>query len=133
MTAAIIKKDEQVYDKVIALTDLEICQQLATIEGLQTYIQFDSVRVQVTDGDDYYLNPLENSDQLINLMIKHEVQRNWEPYDFIGWGYHVVDGKNPIHILERQNFDGSDTADLPMSKAVCLAIILNKSKDFKLN
>lgn len=127
------KQDLVMFCKVKALSDLEICKHLADIEGLQTYVQLDSVRVNVPDGDDYYFNPLCNNDQLIALMQKHGVERTWEPYDFIGWSYHVVDGVNPIHITERQDFTGNGEPDMAMQKAVSLAIILNKSEAFKFN
>ena len=127
------KKDLVMCRKVKALSDLEICKLLADIEGLKTYVQLDSVRVSVPDGDDYYFNPLYDNNQLIALMQKHGVERTWEPYDFIGWSYHVVDGVNPIHITERQDFSGSGEPDITMQKAVSLAIILNKSDAFKLN
>lgn len=59
-------------------------------------------------------------------MDKYEVERTYQPYDFIGWSYHVLNGKNPIHILERQDFE-DDLPDISMQKAVSLAIILNKA------
>ena len=121
-------KDLEKFNKVMSLTDLEICMHLARIEGLNTYIQSSSVRIVVADGDDYYFNPLDDSDQLIELMVKHNVQRFYEPYDFIGWCYHVLRGENPIHITERQDLDNPNAPDISMQKAVCLAIILNKSK-----
>lgn len=110
------KKDLEIawFEQVESLSDLAICKVLANIEGLHTYVQFDIVRVVVTDGDDYYFNPISNNDQLIDLMIKHDVQRNFEHYDFIGWSYHVLDGENPIHITERQDFDGTGKPDISM-------------------
>lgn len=65
-------------------------------------------------------------------MVKHDVQRRYERYDFIGWSYHVLDGLNPIHVTERQDFEGSGEPDISMKKAVSLVIILNKSENFKL-
>lgn len=132
------KSDKEIAmcNKVEALTDFEICKFIADLECLPTYAQFGVLRVMVEDGDDYYFNPLENNDQLVALMVKHDVVRRWEPYDFIGWSYHVLDGENRIHITERQfdtNADGNpNTEERPMSKCVCLAIILNKVKDFSI-
>lgn len=117
--------------RVMRLSDLEICQHLADIEGLQTYVQFSSIRCIVRDGDDYYFNPLDNNDQCFSLMEKYRVARTYEPYHMIGWSYHVVDGANPIHITQNQNFFGSGRPDLSIQKAVCLAIILNESDTFK--
>tara|TARA_R110002033_G_scaffold135713_6_gene175480 strand:+ start:30772 stop:31179 length:408 start_codon:yes stop_codon:yes gene_type:complete len=126
-------QDILMFNKVMALSDVEICKYIAEIEGLSTYVQSGSVRVMVTDGDDYYFNPLTDNNQLIFIMIKHEVERDFEHYDVIGWGYNVLDGKNPIRVTERQDFDDPVQPDLSMQKAVCLAIILNKSEDFKLS
>lgn len=133
MSAQEDQKDLAMYRKVKALSELEICIYLAQIEGLQIYVQFNSVRVNVAEGDDYYFNPLANSEQLMELMVKHDVERTWEQYDFIGWSYHVLGGVNPIHVTERQDFSGNEEQDLSMHKAVCLAIILNKSEAFKLS
>ena len=129
-----IKKEQDLawFKQVESLSDLSICKILAELEGLQTYVQFETVRVVVADGDDYYFNPLENNDQFVDLFIKHDVQRTYEPYDFIGWTYHVLDGENPIHITERQNFVGNGKPDISMQKAGCMAIILNKANpDFQ--
>lgn len=112
---------------VEALSDLAICKALAKIEELQAYVQSDTLWVVVTDGNDYCFNPLMNNDQCVDLMIKYDVERIYEPYDFIGWGYRILDGKNPIRILERQDFDGSGEPDISMQKATCLAVILNKA------
>jgi hypothetical protein len=133
MSAKKQEKDIELYNQVAALSDLDICKFLAEIENLQTYVQMGTVRVVVVDGDDYYFDPLNNSGQCIKLIEKHEVERSYQPYDFIGWGYHVLNGKNPIHILERQDFEGNDVPDISMQKGSCLAIILNKSERFKLN
>jgi hypothetical protein len=132
MSAKKQEKDIELYNQVVALSDLDICKFLAEIENLQTYEQMGAVRVVVVDGDDYYFDPLNNGAQCIKLIAKHDVQRTYERYDFIGWGYHVLDGENPIHILERQDFEGNGEPDLTMHKGSCLAILLNKSERFKL-
>lgn len=123
------EKDLEVdwHNTVVALSDLSICKVLAKIEELQTYVHLNTVRVVAPDGDDYCFNPIANNDQCVDLIIKHDVQRTYEPYDFIGWGYHVLGGKNPIHILEIQAFEGNDKPDISMQKASCLAVILNKA------
>ncbi len=132
MGKRIKKEDEIMHDRVMALTDFEICQHLAEIEGLNTYAQFDSIRVQVTDGDDYYFNPLADSSQLVALIEKHDVLRNYEEYDAIGFSYHVMGGDNCIRVTEVQDFEGSGEPDISMAKAICLAIILNKDAAFSL-
>ena len=91
------------------------------------------MRVLVEDGDDYYFDPLSDANQCVALLQKHNVERKYAHYDFIGWSYHVLDGINPLHVTERQDFDGSGEPDISFQKAVCLAIILNKSEAFKLN
>jgi hypothetical protein len=129
------KKDQdlQMYDKVISLSDLAICLLLAKIEKLPTYTQLGLVKIVAEDGNDYFFNPLENNDQFVGLIEKHDVERVWHPYDFFGWGYHVMNGKNPLIILERQQFDENESQNLTMKKASCLAIILNKSETYKLD
>lgn len=72
------KGDFAWYEVVKSLSDINICKALANVEGLSTYIQSDLVRIVVPDGDDYYFDPLNNNDQLIGLMIKHDVVREWE-------------------------------------------------------
>jgi len=128
LVAKKIKDDADLawFDKIIAFDDLTICRLLADVEGLPHYVQFEQIRIVVSDGDDYYFNPLVNGDQCIALVKKHDVERTWQPYDFIGWSYHVLDGKNPIHITERQDWEDVDNPMLNLEKASCLAIILNK-------
>lgn len=46
------------YRRVMALSDLAICLTLARIEELLVYYQFESARINVSDGDDYYFDPL---------------------------------------------------------------------------
>lgn len=128
-----VEQDLEMYNKVITLSDFDICLFLAEIEDLQVYTQFGSVRIVVENGDDYYFNPLENSDQFLELIEKHDVERVWHPYDFMGWGYHVLGGKNPLNILERQDYGDNISLNLTMKKASCLAIILNKSNKYKLD
>ena len=135
MSASEIPKqlDELMFDKVMTLTDIEICQQLAEIKGLSFYVQFDSIRIAVADGDDFYFDPLNNNDQLNDLTQEFEVERRYMPYDQIGWSYHALNGKNPIHITERQNFmEGENRSDLSMAKAICLAIILNRHPKYQI-
>lgn len=121
------------YRRVMALSDLGICLVLARIEALQVYYQFGSVRINVGDGDDYYFNPLQDNNQCVAMMIKHNVERTWEPYDFVGWSYHLLNGENPIHITENQDFHGSERENIGFQKAVCLAIILNKATSVMLD
>lgn len=123
-------KEKQVHDleryhQVMALSNFQICQYMADIEGLQTYTHSGEVRVQVISGGDYDFNPLIDNNLCFALMEKYEVVRTYEAYDFIGWNYHVLDGANPIVITERQDFEGNDAPPISMNKAVCLAIILN--------
>lgn len=131
MSALTQEKNIEMYNQVMALSDFDICKYLAEIEGLQTYTQAGDVRVVVPDGDDYHFDPLNNVNQCDELISKHGVKRRYEPYDFIGWCYHVQDGKNPANITERQDF-GDGEPDITMQKAAGLAIILNKSEKFKL-
>lgn len=41
------------YDAIKDLSDLSICKVLAKIEDLKTYLESDTVRVVVVDGEDY--------------------------------------------------------------------------------
>tara|TARA_Y100001936_G_C15935337_1_gene591691 strand:+ start:318 stop:734 length:417 start_codon:yes stop_codon:yes gene_type:complete len=131
-TSEMMAKSAEMLAAVMLLSDFDICQRLANLEGLLTYEQRQSVRINVPDGDDYYFNPLEDNDQMVALMIKYDVVRTFQQYDFVGWSYHVIDGHNPAHITERQDFNGTGKPDISMAKAVCLAIILNKDDDFSL-
>ena len=125
--------DLVMFNKVMALSDFDICKFLSETEGLQTYIKSGSVRVVVLEGDDYNFDPLSNNDQFTRLLEKHDIERTWQPYDFLGWSYHVLNGANPLHILERQDYDEQGVPDISMQKASCLAILLNKSERFKFN
>lgn len=131
-TSEMMAKSAEMLAAVMLLSDFDICQRLANLEGLLTYEQRHSVRINVPDGDDYYFNPLEDNDQMVALMIKYDVVRTFQQYDFVGWSYHVFGGHNPAHITERQDFKGTGKPDISMAKAVCLAIILNKDDDFSL-
>lgn len=121
-------KDLEMLYTVLALSDEEICQALAKLEGISTYAE--DGKVMVHGGGEF--NPLVDGNLLVDLMDKYEVERRYEPYDFIGWSYHVLDGENPIHITERQGTPGPDEQNIGMKKAACLAIILNKADAYKL-
>ena len=57
-------------------------------------------------------------------MVKYEVERKWEPYDFIGWSYYSTKAKGCVHITERTYWGKGDlTDDISPNKAICLAII----------
>ena len=102
--------------------DLTIPKRLAKIEGLTFYVQFDTVRILVPDGDDYYFDP-ENDDALcFKLMVKYKVEfmPSWEKVRSDGrkkYGSYCVDGDRLVLRSDSPN------------KSICLAIIeANKDK-----
>ena len=67
-------------------------------------------------------NPLEDDSLAFQLMIKYDVIREWEPYDFIGWNYHCLGAESPIRTCEIVCFKTGIEENTP-NKAICLAII----------
>lgn len=67
---------------------------------------------------------------IVHLMDKFEIERTFQPYDFIGWTYSQSYGKNVIHIAEDQQIEGRE--NFSFGKAVCLAVLLNSDPDFAL-
>ena len=112
------------------LTDLEICKKIAEIEG-RTYWSSghgEGLHLHYIEGNAnsriLYYNPLTDDALCFKLMVKYEIERCYEPYDFIGWSYHSRKSNNPAHVTERTYWgEGEETADLSPNKAICLAII----------
>lgn len=113
------------------LTDLELCKRIAEIEGVGK-IHFSDVEgyehhLYIDDDEDkwaYYINPLVDDALCFQLMVKYDVIREWEPYDFIGWNYHSQKDKGCERITERTYFGkGEKTPDITPNRAICLAII----------
>ncbi|PHS21836.1 MAG: hypothetical protein COA84_15005 [Robiginitomaculum sp.] len=114
------------------MNDLEIRSRILKIEG-HTIEHIHGDAIYITDknlsditGDDEYIdyNPLTDDALCFQLMVKYEVKREWEPYDFIGWNYHCEGNKNPERITERTYFgNGTETPDISPNKAILLAII----------
>ena len=115
------------------LTDLEICKRVAEIDGHDWhnhYTMGGSIIIKkynVHSAPDVFFkqfNPLTDDALCFQLMVKYEVERVCEPYDFIGWHYHCLNSNKIEKITERTHFgDGEYTKDLTPNKAICLAII----------
>lgn len=126
------------------LTDLEICKKIAEIEGVKAH----EFRGSIVLSEDYNevvnsvasgryspeqvakliarweYSPLTDDALCFQLMVKHEVEREYEPYDFIGWNCHSQKDKDPERITERTYWgEGKETPDISANKAICLAII----------
>ena len=111
------------------LTEMEICKKIAKIEG-HIFAKWSekqnkpAILKEGSTNQGRVYNPLTNDALCFQLMIKHEVIREWEPYDFVGWNYHSQKDKNPERITERTYFGkGEETPDISPNKAICLAII----------
>ena len=115
------------------MDDLEICQRMAKIEGytlrrnsLLWYFQ----STGAIDCDFEEFNPLTDDALCFRLMVKHEVIREWEPYDFLGWNYHMINSKNCVRTTERTYWEeGEETPDISPNKAICLAIITGHEQE----
>jgi len=123
------------------LSDLEICQKIALIEGANKagIVELDGVKSLTAwfclgEGFSYKepvahynYNPLQDDALCFKLMIKYEITREYEHYDLIGWNYHSNNDADKEHITERTYWgEGEHTEDISPNKAICLAIIKSK-------
>jgi len=116
------------------LTDLEICKEISMMELKRQFPEAKTIEFNERQNCFWVeavgfiswplLDPLTDDALCFQLMVKYDVKREWEAYDFIGWNYHCIDNKNPERITERTFFGkGKETADISPNKAICLAII----------
>jgi len=106
-----------------------ICKRVGEIVGYKvTGMLQNGQQFGYFNGTQYFVfNPLEDDGLCFQLMVKYEVERSYEPYDFIGWSYRcscsLYKEDNKI-VLERTYFGkGEETPDISPNKAICLAII----------
>lgn len=117
------------YEQVIALSDLDIAEKLAELENIA------GVKTEhglLTQPHGTLYQPITEPQTILQLMDKYEIGRKYEAYDFIGWGYWMEDGRNPIHILERQEFENRSAGNFSIGKCVGLAVLLNAHPDYQL-
>lgn len=110
-----------VFDKVMNLSNLEICRQLAEIQSLKHYEKDGVIYIANDNGADYRYDPLVDNEQLDALTKEFDVTQEYEEYDCIGMSYHVKRNKNPIRVTEYQ-FE--ERPDFSKHKAICLAVVL---------
>jgi hypothetical protein len=95
------------------LTDLEICQRIAKIEGLEISCEWDcgnnGILIGKGDGDLEEYNPLTDDALCFKLMIKYKVWRWSNP----------AKGKFNACIKNVAGWVSAET----LNKAICLAII----------
>lgn len=132
MRKKLLHNDLAAYYQVTSLSDTEICLFLTEIEGLSATVIDNAVIVSI-HKDAYCFNPLVDNDQFLELFIKHDVERTYQPNKCAGWAYHVKNGANPIHVFESQIFNPDSEPSAVMKKAACLSILLNKSDRFTLS
>jgi len=115
------------------LTDLEINKAIAIIEGQyftqindEIFIDFSFAGVHVITNERHYkgadYNPVKDGSLSMDLMIKYDVIRQYEPYDCLGWYYTVLGTKSKLRFLEN-DIDSHGTEEAMPRRAICLAIM----------
>ncbi len=121
-----IDADIRWHNTVLALPDHQLNLALAVLSGHNATLQDYQVVIPKSKKcyENIVFNPLTNPSQFLALFKQFDVERTYEPYDFIGWGYRVHDFKgSPIITTEGQDFNGSGKPELSMEKAACVAIV----------
>ncbi len=102
------------------LTDLEICQRIAEIEGLEISCEWDcgnnGILIGKGDGDLKDYNPLTDDALCFKLMVKHNVS--------LTYGDYAVTAEI---LIEKEDGEHSFAAQAYCPKrAICVAIIKSK-------
>jgi hypothetical protein len=118
------------YDKLMAMPMVDIYKSLANIEGWKYREEGGQVYLVELGKADCLFDPMQDGNQLVALIEKHDIIRVYEDYDMIGWGYRVKGGRTPIMMTELQDFCGNGEPDITMSEAICRIIVFNKDPLF---
>jgi hypothetical protein len=98
------------------LTDLEICQRIAEVEGVELMPYRQGDRTAFSAGSQTIYNPLTDDALCFSLMLRHQVS--------VTYGEYAV---NAEILIEKKDGEHSFATQAYCPKrAICLAIIVSK-------
>jgi hypothetical protein len=94
------------------LTDLQICQRIAEIEGVKLMPYRQGDRTEFSAGSQTIYNPLTDDSLCFKLMVKHELS--------------IINIAKDLFMVQCKMITVDTSDSVNIKKAICLAIIKSK-------
>jgi hypothetical protein len=117
------EQNYQCYLKIKGLSDFNVCRILCEIGRVDHHILDGKV---ILTSDNAEFNPLADNWQCFDLIGQYDIERRYEEYDMIGFGYRCHGSANPIVVFEMPDDFGKEELFLTPNRAMCLAILQSR-------